>query len=121
MKIFFPKTLCTELAAVNEYLSKMEEECIAKPETQNDNGGDVGFVTRGPNSVNVGSRSSLMEDDKQNKLFNVLQKEISFDVALSNMPCGTNAAIYFSEMGKTGNMGEANKAGAPYGIGYCDG
>ena len=88
---------------------------------QNGNGGDVGFVTRGPNSVNVGPRSYLMEDDKEYKLFNMLQKEISFVVALSNMPCGTNAAIYFSEMEKTGNMGETNKAGAPYGTGYCDG
>merc|ERR1711959_256830 len=55
------------------------------------------------------------------KLFSMLQKEISFDVDLSNMPCGTNAAIYFSEMEKTGNLGANNKAGAPYGTGYCDG
>jgi len=88
---------------------------------QNGNGVDVGFVTQGPYSVNVGSRSYLMEDDKEYKLFNMLQKEISFDVDLSNMPCGTNAAIYFSEMEKTGNMGETNKAGAAYGTGYCDG
>merc|ERR1719386_258572 len=88
---------------------------------QNGNGVDVGFVTQGPYSVNVGSRSYLMEDDKEYKLFSMLQKEMSFDVDLSNMPCGTNAAIYFSEMEKTGNMGETNKAGAAYGTGYCDG
>merc|ERR1712166_562208 len=45
----------------------------------------------------------------------------SFDVDVSNMPCGTNSAIYFSEMEKTGNAGETNKAGAAYGTGYCDG
>lgn len=88
---------------------------------QNGNGVDVGFVTQGPYSVNVGSRSYMMEDTKEYKLFNMLQKELSFDVDLSNMPCGTNAAIYFSEMEKTGNLGANNKAGAPYGTGYCDG
>jgi len=88
---------------------------------QNGNGVDVGFVTQGPYSVNVGSRSYLMEDDKEYKLFNMLEKEISFDVDVSNMPCGTNSAIYFSEMEKTGNMGESNTAGAAYGTGYCDG
>jgi len=88
---------------------------------QNGNGVDVGFVTQGPYSVNVGSRSYLMQDDREYKLFSMLQKEISFEVDLSNMPCGTNAAIYFSEMEKTGNMGGDNAAGAPYGTGYCDG
>merc|ERR1712072_642098 len=88
---------------------------------QNGNGVDVGFVTQGPYSVNVGSRSYMMEDTKEYKLFSMLQKELSFDVDLSNMLCGTNAAIYFSEMEKTGNLGANNKAGAPYGTGYCDG
>jgi len=71
--------------------------------------------------VNVGSRSYMMENDNEYKLFSMLQKEISFEVDLSNMPCGTNAAIYFSEMEKTGNKGATNQAGAPYGTGYCDG
>ena len=65
---------------------------------QNGNGLDLGFVTHGPFSVNVGSRSYVMEDTKEYKLFRMLEKEISFDVDLSQMPCGTNAAIYFFEM-----------------------
>jgi len=85
----------------------------------NGNGLDLGFVTQGPYSVNVGSRSYVMEDDKEYKLFRMLQKEIAFDVDLSQMPCGTNAAIYFSELEKTGNMGPMNQAGAAYGTGYC--
>jgi len=89
--------------------------------SQNGNGVDVGFVTQGPYSVNVGSRSYVMESSTEYKLFNMLEKEISFDVDVSNMPCGTNSAIYFSEMEKTGNAGETNKAGAAYGTGYCDG
>jgi len=87
---------------------------------KNGNGVDVGFVTHGPNSVNVGSRSYMMENDKEYKLFDMISKEISFDVDVSNMPCGTNSAIYFSEMEKTGNMSPTNSAGAPYGTGYCD-
>jgi len=81
----------------------------------------VGFVTQGPYSVNVGSRSYMMENADEYKLFKMLNKEISFDVDVSNMPCGTNSAIYFSEMEKTGNAGATNKAGAAYGTGYCDG
>ena len=88
---------------------------------QNGNGVDIGFVTQGPYSVNVGSRSYMTENDRKYKLCSMLQKEISFEVDLSNMPCGTNAAIYFFEMEKTGNMEPTNEAGAPYGTGYCDG
>jgi len=88
---------------------------------QKGNGLNIGFVTQGPYSVNVGSRSYVMENDREYKLWSMLQKEIAFDVDLSNMPCGTNAAIYFSEMSKTGDMSSTNKAGAPYGTGYCDG
>jgi cellulose 1,4-beta-cellobiosidase len=51
----------------------------------------------------------------------MLNKEISFHIDMSNMPCGTNGAIYFAEMDKTGNKGGDNKAGAAYGTGYCDG
>jgi|ERR1712232_608317 len=53
---------------------------------KNGNGLDLGFVTHGPYSVNVGSRSYVMENDKEYKLFSMLQKEITFDVDLSNMP-----------------------------------
>ena len=35
----------------------------------------------------------------------MFQKEIAFDVGLSNMPCGTNVAIY-SEMEKTDNTNQ---------------
>ena len=54
---------------------------------------NVGFVTQGPSSVNVGPKSHMMENDHEYKLFKMLQKEISFDVDVSNMPCGTNSAI----------------------------
>ena len=50
---------------------------------------------QGPYSVNVGSWSYLMEDDNEYKLFRMLENGISYDVDMSNMPCGINSAIYF--------------------------
>jgi cellulose 1,4-beta-cellobiosidase len=83
-------------------------------------GAQFDFVTQGPYSKNVGSRTYVMEGDEY-KLFSMLNKEIAFDVDMSKMPCGLNGAIYFAEMDKTGNKGDGNEAGAPYGTGYCDG
>merc|ERR1711865_409372 len=51
----------------------------------------------------------------------MLNKEMSFDVDMSDMPCGLNSAVYFVEMDSTGDSGGSNKAGAAYGTGYCDG
>jgi len=84
-------------------------------------GVSLGFVTQGPYSKNVGSRLYMLESESEYKMFKMLNKEMSFDVDLENMPCGLNAAIYFVEMDSTGNVGGANKAGAAYGTGYCDG
>lgn len=84
-------------------------------------GVDLSFVTVGPYSKNVGSRLYVTEGN-QYKMFQMLNKEISFDVDVSNLPCGLNGAVYFVEMDKDGNKGEGgNKAGAQYGTGYCDG
>ncbi|KAK6349410.1 hypothetical protein TWF696_005695 [Orbilia brochopaga] len=79
------------------------------------------FVTRS-STTNVGSRIYLMDDDSSYTMFNVLGKEFTFDVDVSNMPCGINAALYFTEMDKDGGMAKypTNKAGAKYGTGYCD-
>lgn len=53
-------------------------------------------------------------------MFKLLNKEFTFDVDVSNLPCGLNGALYFVEMNETGDMGGDNKAGAKYGTGYCD-
>ena len=55
----------------------------------------LGFVTQGAYAKNVGSRSYLMDGDKY-KQFNMANKEITFTVDVSNMPCGLNGAIYFA-------------------------
>jgi cellulose 1,4-beta-cellobiosidase len=71
---------------------------------------------------NVGSRVYLLADNTHYELFQLLNKEFTFDVDLSQLPCGINGALYFSEMDADGGVGRfpANKAGAQYGTGYCD-
>jgi cellulose 1,4-beta-cellobiosidase len=56
------------------------------------------FVTQGPYSKNIGSRMYLMDDDDSYFMFKLLNREFTFDVDVSNLPCGLNGALYFSEM-----------------------
>jgi cellulose 1,4-beta-cellobiosidase len=80
------------------------------------------FVTHGPYSTNIGSRLYLLQDTSNYMMFNLNNKEFTFTVDVSNLPCGLNGALYFVEMDKDGGMSEypTNKAGAKYGTGYCD-
>lgn len=80
------------------------------------------FVTTS-SQKNVGSRVYLMASDNTNyEMFTLLNKEFTFDVDLTNLPCGLNGALYFSEMDADGGLSKYpnNKAGAAYGTGYCD-
>jgi len=54
------------------------------------------------------------------KVIKLLNREFSFDVDVSTLPCGMNAALYFVEMPADGDKGGANNAGAKFGTGYCD-
>ncbi|KAL4928327.1 glycoside hydrolase family 7 protein [Aspergillus undulatus] len=76
------------------------------------------FVT----GENVGSRVYLLEDDSTYQTFDLLNNEFTFDVDVSNLPCGLNGALYFTSMDADGGLGsyEGNSAGAQYGTGYCD-
>jgi cellulose 1,4-beta-cellobiosidase len=80
------------------------------------------FVTKNDNGANVGSRVYLMASDTKYRMFNLLNKEFTFDVDVSKLPCGLNGAVYFSEMDEDGGLSKfsTNKAGAKYGTGYCD-
>lgn len=71
---------------------------------------------------NVGSRTFLMESETEYQMFELLGKEFTFDVDVSNLPCGLNGALYFVSMDADGGMAkyDGNKAGAKYGTGYCD-
>jgi len=55
-------------------------------------------------------------------MFNLKNREFTFTVDVSNLPCGLNGALYFVEMSSDGGMGAypLNKAGAKFGTGYCD-
>ena len=76
------------------------------------------FVT----GANIGSRVYLLASDTQYQLFKLKNQEFTFDVDVSNLPCGLNGALYMVEMDADGGMAKysSNKAGAKYGTGYCD-
>ncbi|KAF9485718.1 cellobiohydrolase I [Pholiota conissans] len=79
------------------------------------------FVTSSAQK-NIGSRVYLMASDTSYEMFKLLNKEFTFDVDVSNLPCGLNGALYFSQMDADGGLAKysTNKAGAKYGTGYCD-
>jgi len=62
----------------------------------------------------------LAEDGNKYENFQLLNSELTFDVDVSKLPCGMNAALYFSEMEMDGGRSALNQAGATYGTGYCD-
>jgi len=81
------------------------------------------FVTTGQYSTNIGSRNYLMDTSGTNYyMFKLKNKEFTFDVDNSQLPCGLNGALYFVEMQKDGGLGAfpGNKVGAAFGTGYCD-
>lgn len=54
-------------------------------------------------------------------MFHLKNQEFSFEVDVSQLPCGLNGALYFVEMPADGDKYQgANSAGAAYGTGYCD-
>jgi len=68
----------------------------------------------------IGSRMYMMDTDTTYKMFQLNNREITFDVDVSTLACGLNGAVYFSEMPADGDMSATNTAGAAYGTGYCD-
>ncbi|KKY21377.1 putative glycosyl hydrolase family 7 protein [Diplodia seriata] len=81
----------------------------------------LNFITTST-QTNVGSRLYLMESEDTYAVHKLLNKEFTFDVDVSNLPCGLNGAVYFVSMDADGGMAKFpdNKAGAKYGTGYCD-
>jgi cellulose 1,4-beta-cellobiosidase len=80
----------------------------------------LGFVN--PDG-SVGSRVYLFDEDAGKYVnFKLLNHEITFDVDTATLGCGTNGALYFSDMYEDGGSSKfpSNKAGAKYGTGYCD-
>ena len=91
--------------------------------TTSSNALKLSFVTKS-SGTNVGSRTYLMAagSTTQYQMLKLLGQEFTFDVDVSNLPCGLNGALYFVEMSADGGMAaySGNKAGAKYGTGYCD-
>ena len=81
----------------------------------------MNFVTQSSNK-HIGSRVYLLDDDSTYMMFNLKNQEFTFDVDMSNLPCGLNGALYLREMDSDGGMARfpGNKAGAKFGTGYCD-
>ena len=113
------KTLCPDdkTCAANCALDGAEYESTYGVKANGD-ALTLGFVT----GSNVGSRLFLMEDENTYQMFKLLNQEFTFDVDVSNLPCGLNGALYFVSMDSDGGLSayENNKAGAKYGTGYCD-
>ena len=80
------------------------------------------YNTTGGNGTNVGTRLFLLESPDKYKMFQLLNKEFTFTVDGSALPCGLNGAVYFVEMEADGGKSKypTNTAGAAYGTGYCD-
>lgn len=52
----------------------------------------------GAGIANVGSRTYMMDGDDKYKMFKLKNREFTFDVDASKLPCGVNGALYFVEM-----------------------
>ena len=70
---------------------------------------------------NVGSRVYLLDESNlKYKSFNLINRELVYDIDVSLIPCGLNGALYFTEMPLDGGLNSLNKAGAAFGTGYGD-
>ncbi|KAI1115268.1 putative cellulose 1, 4-beta-cellobiosidase [Nemania sp. NC0429] len=80
------------------------------------------FLTKHDYGTNIGSRFYLMNGASKYQMFTLMNNEFAFDVDLSTVECGLNAALYFVAMDEDGGTSKypTNKAGAKYGTGYCD-
>jgi cellulase len=71
--------------------------------------------------ADVSPRVYLLDESGQKyDMMKLTGNEFAFDVDMSALPCGMNAALYLSEMSETGGRSSLNPGGAAYGSGYCD-
>lgn len=77
------------------------------------------YVTKGPYGVNAGSRLYVLDSSKTKYVgFDMRNKELSFTVDVSQLPCGTNGAVYFTEMPLSNSYNPA--LDSSYGVNYGD-
>lgn len=71
--------------------------------------------------VEVGPQIYLLSEGEEHyEILHLLNQEISFEVDVSQLPCGMNGAMYLAAMDPAGGRSPLNPAGASYGTGYCD-
>lgn len=64
----------------------------------------------------------LAASEDKYRMFRLKNREFTFDVDMSKLPCGMNGALFFVEMEEDGGTASYpnNQAGAKYGVGGCD-
>ena len=89
---------------------KFVKTCFELNNSQGNDGVGLTLVTQGPYSKNVGSRLYLLDSssNKYEKL-QLLNKEFTFDVKVSELDCGLNGALYLVEMDADGGMSHSGK------------
>ena len=126
-------TSCTTSAGIDSTLCPDQATCAQNCVVEGTNYATSGIETTGSSLTlkqfvkdaegkinSVSPRAYLLGADGDYVMFKLLGQELSFDVDVSTLPCGENAALYFSEMDATGGRNEHNTGGANYGSGYCD-
>ncbi|RVD83960.1 uncharacterized protein DFL_005728 [Arthrobotrys flagrans] len=122
---------CVNNGVFNPATCKKADECAANCEVEGVDYASYGISTSGnaltlqlfnPTGGLASPRVYLLKEDGLTYYkFRMLNKEFTYDVDVSNLPCGTNGALYFSEMSASGERNaKSNTAGATYGTGYCD-
>ncbi|EPS37981.1 hypothetical protein H072_8306 [Dactylellina haptotyla CBS 200.50] len=122
---------CVNNGVFNAATCQKADDCAANCEVEGVDYSSYGISTSGdaltlnlfnPTGGLASPRVYLLKEDEQTYYkFRMLNKEFTYDVDVSNLPCGTNGALYFSEMAADGEQNnKGNLAGAAYGTGYCD-
>ncbi|KAL2864315.1 glycoside hydrolase family 7 protein [Aspergillus lucknowensis] len=78
------------------------------------------YVEEDGTLTSVSPRVYLVAENEDYEALQLLNQELTFDVDVSNLPCGMNGALYLSEMLADGGRSDLNPAGSAYGTGYCD-
>jgi cellulase len=126
-------TSCTTSSGIDKSLCPDEATCAQNCVVEGVDYTSSGITTSGSSMTmrqyvkdsdgktnSVSPRAYLLGSDGNYVMLKLLGQELSFDVDLSTLPCGENAALYLGEMDATGGRNQYNTGGANYGSGYCD-
>jgi cellulase len=126
-------TSCTTSSGIDKTLCPDQATCAQNCVVEGVNYTSSGITTSGNSMTmrqyvkdstgktnSVSPRAYLLGSDGDYVMLKLLGQELSFEVDLSTLPCGENAALYLGEMDATGGRNQYNTGGAKYGSGYCD-